>query len=526
MFKISDQDLNIEQLKSQIENEKAGALVTFEGWVRNHNEGHSVDSLEYETYDLLAEAEAQVILKEAREKFDFFEALCVHRKGHLQIGDIAVWLGVTSAHRANAFKACQYIIDEIKHRLPIWKKEHYTNKKAEWVNCQGCYKHDHDHSHDHKHESTTNHNTCSKNISEQAYYAQQTKLAQVGLSGQEKLKNSSVLVIGAGGLGCPALQYLTTAGVGRIGICDFDRVSASNLNRQILYTPQDVDKLKVEVAQNKLQQLNPFIDIQSIDKKLNPENALDVIGHFDLVLDCTDNFQATYLIHDTCFLKKIPLVQASIYQYEGQIQSYLFNETEKGCMRCLSPEQPDDSCTGNCDQAGVLGVVPGLLGTQQAAEALKIILGLGSAISQKICLVNLLNNEQTLISTSPNNDCPLCGVNQSINPINSQTYKVDEDFSWEIDVPFKDSKAQLTWVDIRNLSERNVECSFEAQLTHIPLHDTEGLTSLPREKDYLIVCQTGRRSKNLTKNLRQQGFNNFYSLKGGLSQIKPNLSHL
>ena len=322
MFTITQNPIDIEQLKEQATNDQAGALVVFEGWVRNHNEGKPVSSLEYEAYEELANNEALKIIKEAKEQFDILEVTGQHREGHLAIGDCAVWIGVSSSHRGDAFKACQFLIDEIKLRLPIWKKEHYTHEEAKWVNCQGCYHHAHIHYH------------------EDDYYDKQLKLDGLGAEGQQKLKDAKVLVVGAGGLGCPALQYLASAGVGEITICDGDRLEISNLHRQILFDYNDIGEHKAVLAQRRLKGLNPFIKINALTTRVNLRNIQALVAEHDLVLDCTDNFIAKYQIHDACFLQKTPLVQASIYMSEGQLQTFAFDHAESSCMRCIWPEIP------------------------------------------------------------------------------------------------------------------------------------------------------------------------------------------
>ena len=201
MFEIASQSLDPVSLSEELRSDQAGARVVFEGIVRDHNEGRSVSSLEYEVYRGLAVSEGKVILAEARERFDLLNATAVHREGHLQIGDIAVWVGVISAHRDAAYKASRYIIDEIKRRLPIWKKEHYRDGEATWVNCQGCS------------------STQPKHF-ESTYYSRQRHLPGIADGGQKKLAEARVLVIGAGGLGVPVLTYLTAAGVGHITVCD------------------------------------------------------------------------------------------------------------------------------------------------------------------------------------------------------------------------------------------------------------------------------------------------------------------
>ena len=225
-FNISDQIIDIAELTSALSDRTAGALSTFEGRVRDHNDGRSVTGLDYEVFAPLALSEGARILDEAVERFGIHAAHAVHRHGTLTIGDCAVWVGVTAAHRDDAFRACRYIIDALKHRLPIWKKEHYADGTAEWVNCQHAAAPDHTH---HRHEQPPA-------LAEADFYARQIRLPEIGAAGQAKLKAARVLIVGAGGLGSPAGLMLAAAGVGTIGIAEFDSLEASNLHRAgVLY---------------------------------------------------------------------------------------------------------------------------------------------------------------------------------------------------------------------------------------------------------------------------------------------------
>jgi len=252
MFYITSDSLKRDILCEKLSNTKAGALVTFEGWVRDHNEGKKVSSLEYQIYDVLALKEGQKIIHEAIEKFNIHDAHAIHRFGHLKIKDMAIWIGVTATHRNDAYKASRYIIDQIKHRLPVWKKEHYLHHEAKWVFCKDHYNHVH--------------------FNEAEYYKKQN-----GFVDQEKLKNSKILVIGAGGLGCPALLSLVSAGVGEIHIIDFDKVEITNIHRQVLYHPGLVGEYKVSAAVSSLTQLNPYIKVTGENLFISSDNIIKTI---------------------------------------------------------------------------------------------------------------------------------------------------------------------------------------------------------------------------------------------------------
>lgn len=221
-------------------------------------------------------------------------------------------------------------------------------------------------------------------------YDKQIALPEVGEAGQQKLAEAKVLVVGAGGLGCPALQYLAAAGIGTIGIVDGDVVNETNLHRQVLYTNSDVGRPKVQVAAERLYRLNPEVKINTYTEFLTAKNAMDIVANYDLVVDATDNFAARYRINDVCVKLDKPVVYGAIHRFEGQVS--VFNYKGGPTYRCLFPDKPAESQIPDCNETGVLGVLPGIIGTQQATEVLKIILGIGEVLSGKLMTLNLLTN--------------------------------------------------------------------------------------------------------------------------------------
>ena len=339
----------------------------------------AVTRLEYEAFAELAEKEGARIVEEAIARFGVTRAACVHRVGSLDLGDVAVWVGVSAAHRDEAFRACRYIIDEVKHRVPIWKKEHYVNGDSGWVNCERCaapaaherehaapanYLHEHEHEHDH---DTSPGATPD--------YSRQIALREVGAEGQARLRAASVLVVGAGGLGVPVLQYLAGAGVGRLGIVDADRLEPSNLHRQTWYALADCGQEKSTLAAERVRALNPEVRVEAHALRLDAGNADRLAAGHDLILDCSDNFATKFLLNDLALRTRKPVLFASVYQYEGQLQVVRGDEAT-ACLRCVWPEATRDGLVGNCAEAGVLGPVPGVFGSLQALEALKLLLGL------------------------------------------------------------------------------------------------------------------------------------------------------
>jgi sulfur-carrier protein adenylyltransferase/sulfurtransferase len=247
-------------------------------------------------------------------------------------------------------------------------------------------------------------------------YARHVILPGIGGAGQRRLMESEVLVIGAGGLGSPAAMYLAAAGVGTLGIVDFDRVDLSNLQRQLLHDTDDVGRAKVESARERLGELNPNVEVVSHDVLLSSQNAFEVLGPYDVVVDGTDNFPVRYLVNDACQLTEKPLVYGSIYQWEGQASVFLPGP-ETPCYRCLFPEPPPPGTVPSCAEGGVFGVLPGIIGSIQAAEAIKLILGVGEPLVGKLLLYDALRNEFRTVNLRWDPDCPVCGKHPAVTEL-------------------------------------------------------------------------------------------------------------
>lgn len=493
-FRISNAPLDPELLKKQLYNAHSGGYVSFEGWVRDHNEGKSVDFLEYEAFEALCNKEAEVILKEAVDRYEITQVDCVHRVGKLGIGEIAIWIGAAAAHRQEAFRACQYVIDEIKLRLPVWKKEHYTNGDAEWVNCQECYKHSH-------------HYHCDKE--EKEFYSWQTCLSDFGSKGQEQLCQSKALVVGAGGLGSPALMALAGAGVGTIKVVDGDRLEISNLARQNLYEFQDVGKQKAVLAEEALRKRNPFIRVESQTERVEYDNAQDILQGYNVVLDCTDNFKTKYLLHDVCQHLKIPLVQASLYKYEGEVEVFLPDKM-RPCLRCHFPQIPEEGCTGNCHEVGVFGFTTNTVGSIQAQRAIEVLLNKESKPGKTF--INLRDFNIFQIGSERNESCSFCS--QKEYPLLENEF-VDTSKEWDLSL-LQAQELGLKWVDIREPSER--EDDLLGDILQIPLSRSYAFDELDNRQRYLLICGKGVRSSLLAKELRSKRLGGFYSLEGGLEK--------
>lgn len=501
MFSLSETPLEPQALIQQIADPHAGAGVTFEGWVRNHNEGQEVRRLEYEAYATVALTEGNKILEEAKKKFGVDHAVCVHRTGSLEITDMAVWVGVSAAHRGEAFAACRYIIDEIKHRTPIWKKEHYVNGDSGWVECEHCAAGHHHHHH-------------TPACTEADYYDRQVRLKDVGEAGQETLRNARVLVVGAGGLGAAALQYLTAAGIGTLGICENDVVDASNLHRQTLYGTDLLGNPKGEEAANRLKALNPFIHIQHYAQRLDKSNVTELVQHYDVLVDCTDNFETKFLLSDIAVLEKKLLIQSSIYQYEGQLFVY-DPEADSPCMRCIWPEMPASHCVGNCAEVGVLGAVPGVFGALQAMECLKQLLNLPGKLQGETLFFDLLHYTARKVRAHKQPDCHDGEANR-VKPIQEEP-----PLEWTCNGAGSPTENGLVVVDIREQEECEAAPLAIEDHIHLPM-STFDFDAVPLKKDtaYLLCCARGMRSKSMAVRLRDLGYTQVYSLAGGAPSLE------
>jgi len=505
-FRFSTSALDTVALQRQMRDESCGGFASFEGWVRNHNEGHAVTRLEYEAFAELAEKEGARIVEEARVKYGVTRAACVHRVGSLGLGDVAVWVGVSAAHRDEAFRACRFIIDEVKHRVPIWKKEHYVNGDSGWVNCERCampgaHTHEHEHGHHpHVHVPTPD-------------YSRQIALREVGPEGQARLRSSSVLVVGAGGLGVPVLQYLAGAGVGRLSIIDADRLEPSNLHRQTWYALSECGQEKSSLAATRVRALNPEVRVEAHALRLDAHNAERLCAGHDLILDCSDNFATKFLLNDLALRTGKPVMFASVYQYEGQLQ-LVRGDNASACLRCVWPEARD-GLVGNCAEAGVLGPVPGVFGSLQALEALKLLLGLPGLKPDEMLIFDLITLSTQRLRARRQPECEAHRRAASSAPLLAPE---------ELEVQFGSladaASAGFVFVDVRDTREREAE-PLPAGALHLPMSKllTDAAT-LDLAGRYLLICATGKRSAAAAGLLRSQGFAECRSLRGGLKNLK------
>ncbi|EDM45645.1 thiamine biosynthesis protein (HesA/MoeB/ThiF family protein) [unidentified eubacterium SCB49] len=352
---------------------------------------------------------------------------------------------------------------------------------------------------------------------EKVQYSRHLLLNDVGESGQLKLKAAKVLVIGAGGLGCPIIQYLTASGVGTIGIVDDDIVSTSNLQRQVLYDITEIGNPKVNVVITKMKQLNPHISFKGFKQRLTRENALDIISNFDLVIDGCDNFQTRYLVNDACIILNKPWIFGAIFKFNGQLS--VFNYKNGPSYRCLFPEPPSTGETPACNEAGVLGILPGILGTKMASEGLKLILGLGKLLSGKLQLINILessiqtvqferNQKNFQIKILAKNYNAFCGL-----PTRADRASITSEM---LQKKLNEEKNNLQLLDVR--TEEEYKAFHLNNSIHIPLNELEDNYSLlDLSKETVIMCAKGRRSLEAVLYLKSKGFKKILNLENGLN---------
>lgn len=359
-------------------------------------------------------------------------------------------------------------------------------------------------------------------------YSRHLVLGQFGLEGQMKLKSARVLVVGAGGLGSPVLLYLAAAGVGAIGVVDDDIVSVSNLQRQILYTTDDVGKPKAEVAARRLTRINPFVRVIPFTQKISSLNALATIDGYDIVVDGTDNFPTRYLLNDACVLKDRPLVYGSILRFEGQV-AVLNHRQKDGTYSCnyrdLFPEPPPPETVPDCSQAGVIGVLPGMIGTIQANETIKLITGIGEPLANKLLIIDALTMEQNVFQlftgharkriTALIDYDDFCGISQDKSKsLDANTHAMKEVTVQELK-KLKESGADFQLIDVREPHEYDI-CNLDGEL--IPMSDVpSNVERIARDKQVIMHCRSGKRSGDMLLWLeKNHGFTNLYNLKGGV----------
>jgi adenylyltransferase/sulfurtransferase len=368
-------------------------------------------------------------------------------------------------------------------------------------------------------------------------YSRHLLLPEVSADGQRRIKAARILCIGAGGLGSPAALYLTAAGVGKLGLVDADVVDASNLQRQVLYGTDDVGKSKLDQAKARLQQLNPDVEIVLHKTRLTSTNAAEIIAAYDVVIDGSDNFPTRYLSNDVCVFARKPNIYGSVFRFEGQA-SVFAPHLGGPCYRCLFPEPPPPGAAPSCAEAGVLGVLPGIIGLIQATEALKLIIGAGETLSGRLLHFDALKMKFREFNLRRDPQCPVCGDSPTIfEPIDYEQFcagpPADDWFAAAAGVAtisVRDLKAKmenkepLTLIDVREPFEYEIARIEGSRL--VPLGELEGrINELPRTGLLVLQCHSGGRSEHATRLLQEAGFENAVNLEGGIDawsiQVDP-----
>jgi sulfur-carrier protein adenylyltransferase/sulfurtransferase len=360
-----------------------------------------------------------------------------------------------------------------------------------------------------------------------ARYSRHLILPEVGMEGQRRLKAARVLCIGAGGLGSPLAFYLAAAGVGTLGLVDFDVVDASNLQRQIIHFTKDIGRKKLDSAEEKLLALNPALNVVRHETLLTSANALDILKDYDIVADGTDNFPTRYLVNDACVLLGKPNVYGSIYRFEGQASVFA---TENGpCYRCLYPEPPPPGLVPSCAEGGVLGILPGLVGMIQATEAIKLILGKGESLAGRLLLVDALNMKFRELKLRKNPECPVCGEHPTVTKL------IDyQQFCGIVPETKQEQKVKngIPQITVKELKQRmdagddvfvlDVREPYEYQIANlgaklIPQNDVpKRLDEIDRQREIVVHCRSGQRSQRIAEYLAQQGYPKVKNLAGGI----------
>src|SRR3954451_7455804 len=367
-------------------------------------------------------------------------------------------------------------------------------------------------------------------------YSRHLILPEVGMAGQKRIRSSSVLCIGAGGLGSPIAMYLAAAGVGKIGVLDFDKVDFSNLQRQIIHGTADVGRPKAESAKETIQSINPNTDVVLHNTHITSENALDIIAQYDIVVDGTDNFPTRYLTNDACVLLKKPNVYGSIFRFEGQA-SVFAPHLDGPCYRCLYPEPPPPGMVPSCAEGGVLGVLPGIIGCIQATEILKLAIGKGTPLIGRLMLFNALDMKFRELKLRRDPKCPICGDHPTIKAlIDYEQFcgipdeplvpaaNPDEVTVQEMKRALDDPKLGIKVLDVRDPDEYDI--SHINGIPQIPLGELpQRFTELDPNQQIYIHCKSGVRSLKALKFLREQGFKYVKSVKGGINAWADEIDH-
>ncbi len=472
MFRLTDRPIIVQPLSVA----SAGGFVLFDGRVRNRAGGREVIQLEYVAYPDLAFLEGQKLCQDAIDRFGLCAAEIVHRTGTLDIGETAVMVQVAAPHRREAFAGCEWIIDQLKVRVPIWKREVYSDGDSGWVGADA---------------------PPSQVGFDEEFFRRQLVMKAIGAQGQRMLAETSVLLIGVGGLGSGCLPALIGAGIGRVGLVDQDVVEVNNLHRQTIFHADDSGRSKVERAAAFAAKLRPTAVIDTYDLKLVAENVDRLVSNYDWVLDGTDSLEVKFLLNAACKRHSRYFVTASVHTFEGQLMTVA---PDGPCLNCLFPEPPSSGCVGTCSDNGVLGVLPGVFGMLQANEVLKGVLGYGQPLVNETFLLDLQTNEAITLHRKRRRDCLGC---QGIVVSSDLELTYDEACArW----------SEFVLVDIRD--DRTVHLPVD----HICRTEDEIVADAPNGV-IVLSCVRGMRSQKVAMKMRSRGHMQVFSLKHGASSF-------
>jgi molybdopterin/thiamine biosynthesis adenylyltransferase/rhodanese-related sulfurtransferase len=361
-------------------------------------------------------------------------------------------------------------------------------------------------------------------------YSRQLSLPEFGIEGQQRLNDARILIVGAGGLGCPAAIYLAAAGTGTIGLVDFDDVDLSNIHRQILYSTDDVGRAKIDVARERIVAANPNVDVRIVDARLSSANALSVMSGFDVVIDASDNFATRYLVNDAAVMLGIPSVYGSVHRFEGQLS--VFGADSGPCYRCLFREPPPAGLIPNCAEAGVLGILPGIVGTLQATEAIKLVTGIGEPLIGRLLLFDALEMSFREIQLRRDPDCPGCGTSRSetlvdydrlCGVLTSESETPDIATITPVELAQQlEAGGDIDLVDVREEYEWNMGRLPKARLVPLGRIGNE-LDSFDRRRRTVLYCKTGVRSLHAAEQLAAAGVSNVANLSGGIARWREEI---
>ncbi len=507
---------------------EVGGVVSFDGLVRNHHNGRGVTALEYSVYPELARSEGFRIVEEGRRRFDVTYVHAVHRVGPVPIGEAAVWVCAGGAHRQEAFACCRWVIDEIKKSVPIWKHEEYTDGHEEWVMGTPV-------------PGTTE---PAENALDEEYFRRQMRLPGVGVSGQLRLQNAHVAVVGLGALGCPAVTYLARAGVGRVTLIDGDTVAYHNLHRQTMYGRDDVGRFKTERVAENLHREFPRLAVEIHTTFLDNSSGRDLFSNRrpDIILDCTDRFSSRFAVHDVARESRIDLVSAAVSSTTGQLYLLPFSQSSGPCLHCLFPEQPPDGCTGSCVDDGILGAEAGIMGSFQALTALRRLLGLPGFAESTTHTIDFVHFDVHSARWQRDRGCRYCGdqsetaaapaVNETVtvgdSPANTaQSGGGQVAPTPDVAVSSRDHlDGNRRVIDLRDREAVGglEESLFFPGAERIPPEEFERiLPNLDRAVPYVLVCEGGVRSREMKERMVELGFQRVVDIAGGFAGLRDRI---